>query len=162
MRNLFFKLLTLIAFLGGITFHATAQGTSVNLILTMTNGEEQTILLSDQSQLSFANGESLVIDDGSGTPMTFALAGIRKMVCAEVTDVQESTASQLLILPNPSRSHFIIRNLQGNGTARIYALDGRLMKSFEATEGLSVDISELSSGMYLLNIDGQTLKLMKL
>jgi hypothetical protein len=162
MRNLFSKLLTLIAFLIGIASYATAQGTSVNLILTLTNGEEQTLQLSDQSHLHFDNGENLVIDDGNGTTLTFALANIRKIVCAELTDLQESAASQLQILPNPSYDHFIICNLSGPGTARIYAIDGRMMKSFEATEGLSVDISELPSGMYLLHLDGQTLKLMKL
>ena len=162
MRKLISKLLITTAFLVGIASHATAQGTSVNLILTLTNGEEQTLMLSDQSQLHFDNGESLVIDDGNGTTMTFPLANIRKIVCAELTDLQESPASQLQILPNPSYDHFIIRNLSGTGTARIYALDGRLMKSFEATEGQVVDLSGLSSGMYLLHLDGQTLKLMKL
>ena len=132
------------------------------LLLTLTNGEEQTIQLSDQSQLHFDNGESLVIDDSNGTTTTFALANIRKIVCAELTDIQENAASQLQILPNPSYDHFIIRNLSGPGTARIYALDGRLMKSFEATEGQVVDLSGLSSGMYLLQLDSQTLKLMKL
>ena len=45
---------------------------------------------------------------------------------------------------------------------KVIAIDGRLVKEFEASEGSVIDISGLSAGMYLLNINGQTLKLMKL
>jgi len=161
MRICFSKLLILCAFLFGTAFFATAQGTSVNLVLTMTNGEEQSFLLSDQSQLSFEGGERLVIIDGNST-QSFELSQIRKMVCSELTDVDDNTLSKLQLFPNPSHNSFVIKGLQGSRPARIYALDGRLVKSFEAAEGVSVDISELSTGMYLLHINGQTSKLMKL
>lgn len=161
MRRFVFKTLTLLAFLIGLATMATAQ-TSVNLIITKTNGEEQSFLLSDQSQLSFENGEYLVIDDGTDNTITYPLDQIRKMVCSEILGASEENASKPQVFPNPSRDSFIIRNLQGVSTARIYALDGRLVQSFEATEGLVVNIAELPSGMYLLNLNGQTLKLMKL
>lgn len=161
MRRFVFKTLALLAFLIGLASMATAQ-TSVNLIITKTNGEEQTFFLSDQSQLSFQDGEYLIIDDGMNNVITYPLSQIRKMVCAEILGTSEDSDSRLQIFPNPSRDSFIIRNLQGEGLARIYALDGRLMQSFEATEGMVVNIGELSSGMYLLNVNGQTLKLMKL
>jgi len=161
MRICFSKLLILCAFLFGTAFFATAQGTSVNLVLTMTNGEEQTFLLSDQSQLSFEGGERLIIIDGNST-QSYELSQIRKMVCSELTDVDDNTLCKLQLFPNPSRNSFVIKGLQGSCPARIYSLDGRLVKSFEAAEGVSVDISELSTGMYLLHINGQTSKLMKL
>ena len=161
MRRFVIKTLTLLAFLIGLASMATAQ-TSVNLVITKTNGEEQTFLLSGQSQLSFENGEYLVIDDGTDNTFTYPLNQIRKMVCTEILGTSEESDSQLQIFPNPSRDSFVIRNLQGKGLARIYTLDGRLMQSFEATEGMVVSIAELSSGMYLLNVNGQTLKLMKL
>ena len=104
----------------------------------------------------------MIIEDGTGTTASFQLANIRKLVCSEIAGVGESNASELLLTPNPARDHFLISNLKNNCEARIYALDGRLMKTFMATEGMVVDISNLSSGMYLLHIDGQTLKMMKL
>ena len=161
MRKFFSKLLILCAFLVGITSFAAAQGTSVNLTLTMTNGEEHSLLLSDLSQLSFENGERLVIENGNDT-YTFQLSEIRKMVCSELTDTEENHVSQAQLFPNPSHDSFIVNGITGTHSARVYALDGRLVKTFEATEGQSVDISELSSGMYLLHLNGQTLKLMKL
>lgn len=146
----------------GISFHANAQGTNVNLIVTTIDGSEQTFQLDEASQLYFQNGEILVIDDGTDNTVTFELANIRKLVCSEVTGTGEDYESHLQILPNPTRNSFIIRNLTETTPARIYSLDGRMVKDFQASEGSMVDMSELSQGMYLLHINGQTLKLMKL
>ena len=162
MRHFLFKTLILTLLLVGITFHANAQGTNVNLIVTTIDGSEQTFQLDETSQLYFQNGEILVIDDGTDNTVTFELANIRKLVCSEVTGTAEDYESQLQILPNPTRNSFIIRNLTETSPARIYSLDGRLVKAFQASEGSMVDMSELSQGMYLIHINGQTLKLMKL
>ena len=161
MRPSFLKTLAFLALLFGLASMASAQ-TNVNLILTLTNGEEQTFLLSDQSQLSFENGEYLVINDGTDNTVSYPLNQIRKMVCAEILGATEQNDTKPQLFPNPSRDSFIIHNLQGTSPARIYALDGRLVKSFDAAEGTVVNISELSAGMYLLHVNGQTLKLMKL
>ena len=162
MRHLLFKSLMLIALLFATAFHMNAQSTTVALVVTTIDGEEQTHFLSDASRLYFENGETLVINDGADATISYELAKIRKIVCSEVTGTQESSLTQIQLLPNPSRDRFIIQNLSDNSIARVYSIDGRLVKTFQASEGLSVDITDLTSGMYLLNINGQTLKLMKL
>ncbi len=136
---------------------------NVTLVVTTTDGTEHSYQMTNEGQLLFENnGELLTILDGTGATATYQLANIRKLVCAEYVGVSESISSGLQLLPNPTRDHFLINNLQNTCEARIYALDGRLVKSLTATEGMMVDISDLTSGMYLLHIDGQTLKLMKL
>ena len=161
MKSFFLKTLMLSAFLIGIAFRVDAQGTKVNLMVTTIDGVEQTYHLTEESQLHFENGQTLVIEDGNNT-IRFELANIRKIVCSEVVGTTENSAPQLQILPNPTRNSFIIRNLNDTCIARIYSLDGRLVKTIQASEGMVVDMSELSQGMYLLNVNGQTLKLMKL
>ena len=162
MRLFFFKTLILITFLVGIVFHAEGQGTNVSLIVTTVDGTEQTFHLTESSRMFFENGTTLVIEEETGTTISYELADIRKLVCSEVTGTSENATSQLQILPNPTRNSFIIHNLCENSLARIYSLDGRLVKAFQASEGSVIDLSELSEGMYLLNINGRTLKLMKL
>lgn len=154
------KTLLFLFLLAGFLFNGHAQ--SVTLMVTTTDGIEQTYHMTEEGQLYFENGERLVIDDGSKTVASFPLADIQKMVCSEITGVTAETASQLSLFPNPSHDSFLIKNLRTNCLARIYTLDGRLIKVFEASEGQMVDISDLSEGMYLLHMDGQTLKLMKL
>ena len=154
------SLMLLLFLLAGFLLRGTAQ--NVTLVVTTTDGTEQSFQLTNEGQLFFEDGERLVIEDGTGTTATFQLADIRKLVCTEITGMEESSTKSLRLLPNPTRDHFLLSNLQSSCEARIYALDGRLVKTFTATEGMTVDISELSKGMYLLHIDGQTLKMMKL
>lgn len=160
MKKVIVKALMLLCFMAGSLLQAKAQ--NVTLVVTTNDGEEQFYQLSTSTQMHFENGDQLVITDGGNTTATFNLDNIRKIVCSELTSVDESTAPPLQLIPNPSHNSFIIRNLKSNCQARIFTLDGRIVKSFEATEGMAVDISDLSEGMYLLTIEGQTLKLMKL
>ena len=150
----------LLLLLAGSLYRATAQ--NVTLVVTTLYGQEQSYQLSEECQLFFENGERLIIDDGTGTPVTYQLSEIRKLVCSEVASTDESLVSKLQILPNPLHNYFVVKNLTGTYNGQIYTLDGQLVKTFEATEGMMVDISELAKGMYLLHINGQTLKMIKL
>lgn len=136
---------------------------NVTLVVTTTDGTEHSYQMTNEGQLLFENnGEQLTILDGTGTTATYQLANIRKLVCTEYVGVDESAATALQLFPNPTRDCFVISNLQSNCHGRIYTLDGQLVKEFEASEGAVIDISGLAKGMYLLHIDGQTLKMMKL
>ena len=162
MRSFLSKTLMLFAFLIGIAFQANAQDTNVKLILTMTNGEEVVYQLSEASQIYFEDGVRLIIDEGTGSPIVHPINQIRKMVCSEILGTEENSVSGLRLFPNPARNSFTILGIQETQHARIYSLDGRLMKSFEVSEGMVIDINEFPQGMHLLHVNGQTLKLMKL
>ena len=162
MRHTVTSFLLLFALLGGIASHASAQNDNVTLLVTKTNGEELTFQLNENSRISFENGENLIIEITANATESIPLAQIRKLVCSEITGIDEDAASNWQLFPNPTHDSFIIRNLEGSSIARIYSIDGRLMKSFEATDGSIIDISDFTSGMYLLQLNGQTSKLMKL
>lgn len=162
MRFFFFKTLMFTALLLGIALHANAQSTSMTLVVTTIDGTEHLYQLTEESQLYFEDGLRLVVEDGTGNSETYPLSDIQKMVCTEITATAEIAASELMLLPNPLHDSFIIHNVTEGGLARIYSLDGRLVKTFQASEGVVVDMSAFSQGMYLLHINGQTLKLMKL
>lgn len=162
MKYPFCKALAFFVIVVGMALQTSAQTSAVSLVVTMTDGEEVVYQLTEGSHLSFEEGTSLIIDDGSGDSETLPLSNIRKIVCSELTGTDEQAHTRLQLFPNPSRNHFYIKGLSHDGFARIYTLDGRLLKSFVAKEGMMIDIHELNSGMYLLHINGQTLKLMKL
>ena len=74
-----FKFFTLVLLLlAGFQLRGTAQ--NVTLVVTTTQGQEQSYQLTDASQLFFENGDRLVIQDGTGTTAPFQLADIRKLV----------------------------------------------------------------------------------
>ena len=150
-----------IVFVAGIALHAIAQRAEIQLAITMTNGEQATYSVTEDSRISFEDNEYLLISGGEST-VKMPLSDIRKIVCSETVGTPENSQTELAVYPNPVRDALTLRNLEGTASVRIFTLDGRLVKSFEITENQIVDISELPAGLYLLNVDSKTLKMMKL
>lgn len=67
--------------------------------------------------------------------------------------IAEIQDSDICIYPNPTSDFIIIGNAEPQHIS-IYTLDGRLIKTVENTN--VVDVRDLNKGMYLINIDGRT------
>ncbi|WP_066630480.1 T9SS type A sorting domain-containing protein [Labilibacter marinus] len=65
------------------------------------------------------------------------------------------------LYPNPMGSLLYIENIKGDQTIRIYTATGKLVitKTYNATKG--IDVSMLPKGMYILNIEGNSIKFIK-
>lgn len=155
-KNIFLLLL----FLAVPLFQLTAQ--NAICVVTTTDNVEHSIGLWEDHQMYFDQAYRLVIQNSPNSNHVFPLSEIRKVVFTEITNTEETPTQTPYILPNPTSNHFIVRGLPEVCLGKVIALDGRLVKEFEASEESVIDISGLSAGMYLLNINGQTLKLMKL
>ena len=161
MKRLFQCGLLLAALIFGLAFHLTAQSTQMTIYLN--DGAERTYFMTPSDRVYFEDNEVLVVE----TTVTmrsdrYNLADIRKITCAEAVGVQEDSGTSPFLSPNPVHDTFILRNLNGEETVRIYALDGRLMKSMEVTSEQHIDISDLPIGLYLVKTEHQTLKMIKL
>ena len=157
MKRLFQCGLLLAALIFGLAFHLTAQSTQMTIYLS--DGAERTYFMTPSDRVYFEDNEVLVVE----TTVTmrsdrYNLADIRKITCAEAVGVQEDSGTSPILSPNPVHDTFILRNLNGEETVRIYALDGRLMKSMEVTSEQHIDISDLPIGLYLVKTERQTLK----
>ena len=161
MKRLFQCGLLLTALIFGLAFHLTAQSTQMTIYLN--DGAERTYFMTPSDRVYFEDNEVLVVE----TTVTmrsdrYNLADIRKITCAEAVGVTEASGTSPFLSPNPVHDTFILRNLNGEETVRIYALDGRLMKSMEVTSEQHIDISDLPFGLYLVKTEHQTLKMIKL
>lgn len=130
----------------------------------MNDGAVQTYYMAENDRMYFEDNEKLIIETGLYAKDIYSilLADIRKITCSETVGTSENSQPELAVYPNPVRDALTLRNLEGTASVRIFTLDGRLVKSFEITENQTVDISELPAGLYLLNVDSRTLKMMKL
>ena len=158
------RIFLLVALLFGVFLQMSAQNTYVHLIITMNDGTEETYDMYSVSYMYFESGDKLVITetvDGLSY-VTYPLASIRKITCHEVEGTPENASLDITLSPNPAHDKVTFRNIQGTQTAKIYALDGRMVKSLPITEGQSVDITDLPTGLYLVNIGYCTFKMMKL
>lgn len=161
MKRVSHRGLLLIAFVFGMFFRMTAQSTQ--LVVFLNDGSEQTYYMAGTDRLYFEDNTKLVIEEVSTkSTVTIPLADIRKITCNEMVNTTENPESALNIFPNPVHNALTFRNIQGKQTVCIYALDGRLAKRFEVSADQVIDISELPIGLYLVKIQTQTLKIIKL
>ena len=148
----------------GMVFPMAAQSTYVHVTIYLNDGTEPTYDMQSSSYMYFEEGVKLVITESNDgmSSVSYPLADIRKITCEEVVGTLENTTIGVSLYPNPTHDELQIRNVTGNQVVNIYALDGRLLKSFQVSGSQSVDISDLPSGMYLVNISYSTFKMMKL
>jgi len=163
MKHPFKRGLLFIALLMGTVFPLAAQ--SFQLIVTLNDGEEKSFFMLEEDWAYFEDNTKLaIVQNPSGnTEITkIALADIRKIVCHEVEGTSENTNLSVSLFPNPAHDLLTLRNLQGKQMVCIYALDGRMVKSFIASGDQPTDISDLRKGIYLVTTPTQTLKMIKL
>jgi hypothetical protein len=160
MKNIFKRGLLLLAFTIGLTFHLAAQSTQMTIHLN--DGTERTYFMHESDRVYFEDNETLVVELAPVKSDRFNLADIRKITCAETESISETSNASVQLFPNPSHDAFLIRNLKERQMVSIYALDGQIMKSFETTGDQWIDISDLPIGLYLVNTEHQTLKMIKL
>ena len=148
-------------FIIALVFSSKAQSTQV--VVTLNDGTEQNYAMTEADRMYFEDNTILVIETAEykGTAR-ISLADIRKVTCQEVEGLDESSSLDVAFFPNPVHDKVTFRNLRGKQTVKIYALDGRLMKTAQITDDQTIDISMLPQGLYLVNVNYNTFKMMKL
>lgn len=161
MKHIIKRTLFLLISTFGMALSMAAQSTQV--VVTLNNGTEQNYTMTEADRMYFEDNTILVIEINEyKSTVKIPLADIRKLTCHETEGTNENDATALSIFPNPVHETLIIRNLSGLQTISIYALDGRLMKTFEASGEQAIDISDLAMGVYLVKTESATLKMIKL
>lgn len=161
MKPSFKRAFLLVAFIIGASLPMVAQATQV--VVAMQDGTEQSFYLSEEDRMYFEDNAKLVIEEGfTKNTVKIPLADIRKMTCHEMDGTVENAAAEVSIFPNPTLNTLTIRNLSGKQAVSIFALDGRLVKDFEVSGDLTIDISDWAAGLYFVRTQSSTLKMVKL
>ena len=74
------------------------------------------------------------------------------------TRIQQLTDENIILYPNPTSGRLNITGLNDPADANIYSINGQLIKSIQQINN-SIDISELTTGIYILKMksDDKTL-----
>lgn len=78
--------------------------------------------------------------------------------------VEDVTTERALIsvFPNPVVNQLTLQGLRENAQVRVLALDGAMLMEAQATQGTcNIDVTSLSAGIYLLQVNGTTVKFIK-
>ncbi|TYB76320.1 T9SS type A sorting domain-containing protein [Bizionia myxarmorum] len=82
--------------------------------------------------------------------------------CNALSVADEPSLVSFEIYPNPASDYLNIRNLQPNSNISIFNTNGQMVKQHNGTSGLNtLDISHLSSGMYLVKVASLNQSLIK-
>lgn len=146
----------------------TSEADAQNLVIKTNDGKETARPLATLKNLTFPNG-NLLLTYASGSTDSYSLTTINKLFFGEaitgINDNQQSgTAEKMSVYPNPANDIINIRNApEGISTVKIYRMEGVMVLNEELSTGsLSIDVSKLAKGFYLLTLNGQAFKFIKL
>ena len=76
--------------------------------------------------------------------------------CPNVTGIESSLKSSVSVYPNPSGKSITFEFGSDKGTVTFYSLDGMQVLKTDVSNNQSLNIENLSSGLYLLNVKTDT------
>lgn len=107
------------------------------------------------SALAEAQGQSFLLDGTGSYAVEITLEGCKDTTeCFLVAGLNPHTTSEnhLLVHPNPAKDWVQFQQLQGTAQLKIFDLNGRLIKMASITQEQTLNVSDLASGMYLIQI----------
>lgn len=96
-------------------------------------------------------------DNGWWNPSVFGQVELGTVVS---TDISENSLEELLMYPNPVTDVLYIKGLKSDTSVNVYNTAGSLVKHAPATNGV-VNLVELPRGVYFVNVNGATTKIVK-
>jgi hypothetical protein len=135
------------------------------LTVRLKTGVENTDMLNTIQKLYFSNNQ-LVMDFKSGADDTYALPDVQKLYFDAAVFVDDHALpghEKLSVYPNPVGDVITITGIpEAARKLTIYRMDGGLVMSLDVTSSHeSINISSLSTGLYLVNASGFTTKFVK-
>lgn len=136
-----------------------------NLQLVLTDGTQQATPLSSIKKITFT-GTTMILNYSDGTQGSFASSGIQKLLFSSATATQTvpDNVKRISVYPNPATDYIKLKNIsEGTNTVVIYRLDGAvLLTALINNAAEQLNITTLAKGFYLLKVNNQALKFMKL
>ena len=153
MQHHIIKSLTVIA-LGAIPLAVGAQTAVVSTGGTAVNA---------QRSISYSVGQ--IATGGDGTERLRLNEGVQQPLTVEDVSINETDSpTPIVVYPNPTTMSVTLRR-EGDANStevRIYSLDGRLLYTTQWDGiSLSIDLNAFAAGVYMLQVDNKTYKIIK-
>ena len=136
--------------------------TGVNV--TYYDGTVQGFNVAAVGKIYFESGNLYVKADGTTTPTTIPVSIIRKITFSGTlaTTSFGNNSHNLALYPNPGSGLIRIKSDANEELkTKIYSLTGQLMLHGSYQPGQDIDISGLATGLYLVQVNGVTIKFSK-
>lgn len=136
-----------------------------NLYLRLNSQTTQSLLISSVRKIVFENG-NMIFNLQNATSNSFPIGSIAAITFNPNTDLKtlSSQSGKFIIYPNPVVDQFFIKDLcEKVVSVVIYQLNGLPVYQAENPDiSNGINVSNLHSGLYLVKINNQTIKISKL
>lgn len=150
------KLLLLFVVLTMGTVVANAQ----SLVINKTEGNPVELNLDNLKKVSFSDG-NLVATFNDGTNDSYPLSEVSRLVFSGTTGVGVVEAMDGKLAYSAGRGLAVIANSQGS-KLMVYNLSGSLvLQKVISSQVETVDLNGLQKGLYLLKLEGKTIKIVR-
>lgn len=120
--------------------------------------------IEESGELSFEEKTLVIKENDKSEAKVLSLGNISKLLVKDVTAVNDlsSDSQSITLYPNPASSEIFISGFEGRQTVEIFSISGvRVMKT-SVENGSVINISNLRQGVYIVKVDGKTVKLCKI
>lgn len=142
-------------------FHAQAQA---GIKVKYYTGTEQQFNIALTGKLYFSGDNLIVKQDVNSSETSLPISIIQKITFTDyilaASEIGQNKAN-LKLFPNPTSDSFTIAGVQQKLALNIYSLSGQLVHTQTYVPDSKIDISKLESGVYLVQINNVTFKLIK-
>lgn len=137
-----------------------------SLVVQPKTGSEAVIPLSGVQRITFS-GNNMVVLKKDATQSTYTTADVQKLLfglrSVTTTEVAQITESSLSVYPNPTADVLFVKGISAGSTVVVYNLSGvaQTVSSTYLNDGLQLNVSPLPQGLYILQVNNQTIKFQK-
>lgn len=150
------KLVTLVVMLSTTPF--AKADTYDFIIIHMKNGDKVLVNTNENPKISFSNQKISI-----GTEQ-FLISGISKYTFGSPTQNIDNTTVDINGLISSNDGHVCILLANTKSTIKVFSVDGTILKTnvqIYNSRVADIDLSNYPAGVYLLSINGETIKIMK-
>ena len=164
-KSLFHKVCGVLCFLCIYSLPSYAQ---TELLVTYLDKPNEIFVMGEHGKLYF-NETELIVDDNSSSPAIIPIATIQKIKISSIEDevaIAENIISEqasAVLYPNPAGNYIYVKSSrQERLPVSIYSITGQMVLEGSFMSGEQINISHLTSGLYIVKMDKQTMKFSKL
>ena len=142
-----------------LAISCSLQLMAVNLSIQKTDNTQRLQDITKIGKLIFVENDLQLLDKAGKLLASEPITSIRKIIFVEsqAAALESVETEMLLVYPNPTQATLFIKGIDAQ-VIRVYDLNGRLLLSEYGTQ---VNVSELSLGIYLLQIGTQVVRFIK-
>jgi myo-inositol-hexaphosphate 3-phosphohydrolase len=135
------------------------QVMAMQLVIEPQSGTDMQLDIARIGKWVFVHNELQLLDKAGNLLASEQINNMRKITFSDLTSDAENVPSEnaIIVYPNPTQDVLIIQGVQAQ-VLRVYDMQGKLVITERGTQ---VHVSDLSNGIYLLQIGTQVVRFIK-